>query len=372
MHLEERPDLGIDTFALTGTPADCMMVALDHASGLLRSIGGLQPVLALSGPNYGSNVSTDILLSGTINASRTASIFGVPSLATSSLSLDKDDTLEETVDAAVVLVDHILHRTSAEPARNWPRNSSGAPPPRGRRHRSLSSYYHPDAVAAAAAPTSQAEADTLLWNSFLDADVFLNLNVPIGWRIDGGKYLSSASRAAANVINTAVHSPAAAATAGQESRFTGGSIRTTGLGVMFYQNSFEVTHLSTAGLSGDVAKEAVLLMNEENRVPVAAAVGGGGGSNLPTYISASNKVVSGSSLATPAPRRFAMVFNNAYDTRVQQPIEMSDVNALQEGVATLTTLQSWPEGHPYCLSDAVMARSLTAGNLGLPSWLYGL
>lgn len=47
--------------ACPGTPTDCMMVALDATKGLLRALD-LHPIMALSGPNYGPNMGTDVLL----------------------------------------------------------------------------------------------------------------------------------------------------------------------------------------------------------------------------------------------------------------------------------------------------------------------
>ncbi|KXZ56628.1 hypothetical protein GPECTOR_1g566 [Gonium pectorale] len=121
MELRARPDLGPDTFALSGTPTDCMMVALDATKGLLRALE-LHPVMALSGPNYGPNMGTDVLLSGTVGAARTAGLYGVPSLASSSTSLDKSSSLENAVEATVALAHVALAALDGLPARNWPRN----------------------------------------------------------------------------------------------------------------------------------------------------------------------------------------------------------------------------------------------------------
>ncbi|MBQ1346982.1 MAG: 5'/3'-nucleotidase SurE [Erysipelotrichaceae bacterium] len=65
-------------YALWGTPADCVHMALFFLIG--EKID-----LVVSGINKGANVSTDIIYSGTIGAAREAFIYGTPSMA---LSLD--------------------------------------------------------------------------------------------------------------------------------------------------------------------------------------------------------------------------------------------------------------------------------------------
>ncbi|HZK17893.1 MAG TPA: 5'/3'-nucleotidase SurE [Clostridia bacterium] len=59
-----------------GTPADCVKLALD---ALLDE----EPDLVISGINFGPNLGTDVLYSGTVSASLEALINGVPSLAVS-------------------------------------------------------------------------------------------------------------------------------------------------------------------------------------------------------------------------------------------------------------------------------------------------
>lgn len=54
--------------ALTGTPADCVRVALAHMSGDIDFV--------LSGINAGGNLGADVYLSGTVAAVREAALFG--------------------------------------------------------------------------------------------------------------------------------------------------------------------------------------------------------------------------------------------------------------------------------------------------------
>jgi 5'-nucleotidase len=67
---------GEDTWACSGTPADCVCVG---------SLGGLpiKPDLVLSGINAGPNIGTDLIYSGTAAAARQAAITGIPGIALS-------------------------------------------------------------------------------------------------------------------------------------------------------------------------------------------------------------------------------------------------------------------------------------------------
>ncbi|MCL2070432.1 MAG: 5'/3'-nucleotidase SurE [Treponema sp.] len=65
-----------DTFICSGTPADCVVVALQGAIQV-------KPDIVISGINCGANSGTDIVYSGTAAAARQASLQGVPALAIS-------------------------------------------------------------------------------------------------------------------------------------------------------------------------------------------------------------------------------------------------------------------------------------------------
>ena len=71
---------GVKAYAASGTPADCMKVALLSFCDL--------PDVALVGLNAGTNLSTDIVYSGTVAAASEACMLGVPALA---LSLDASE-----------------------------------------------------------------------------------------------------------------------------------------------------------------------------------------------------------------------------------------------------------------------------------------
>lgn len=67
------------TFALDGTPADCVYVALHSGTRLLPR----RPDLVVSGMNHGLNLGVDVFYSGTVAAAREAALRGIPSIAVS-------------------------------------------------------------------------------------------------------------------------------------------------------------------------------------------------------------------------------------------------------------------------------------------------
>ena len=72
----ELKDAGPDSFALSGTPADCVIYALDKL--FLNP-----PDMVISGINHGSNLGDDIMYSGTVGAAREAARYGIPAIAVS-------------------------------------------------------------------------------------------------------------------------------------------------------------------------------------------------------------------------------------------------------------------------------------------------
>lgn len=68
-----------DVFALDGTPADCVYVALHAGTRVLPR----RPDLVVSGINNGMNLGQDAFYSGTIAAAREGALRGIPALATS-------------------------------------------------------------------------------------------------------------------------------------------------------------------------------------------------------------------------------------------------------------------------------------------------
>ena len=75
---------GIQAWACSGTPSDCVKLAL---GALLDS----PPDMVLSGINQGANLGTDILYSGTVSAAMEGVIEGIPSIAFSLISFQWRD-----------------------------------------------------------------------------------------------------------------------------------------------------------------------------------------------------------------------------------------------------------------------------------------
>ena len=74
-------ETGPDRFSLNGTPADCVIYALNK---LFIN----PPDLVISGINHGSNLGNDLMYSGTVAAAREASRCGIPAIAVSQEYVD--------------------------------------------------------------------------------------------------------------------------------------------------------------------------------------------------------------------------------------------------------------------------------------------
>lgn len=67
--------LGIKAYAVSGTPADCVKLAVSNFD--------IKPDLVVSGINMGANLGTDVFYSGTVAAAMEACIMGLPAIAMS-------------------------------------------------------------------------------------------------------------------------------------------------------------------------------------------------------------------------------------------------------------------------------------------------
>lgn len=83
LRLQER---GPQRFGLTGTPADCIYVAIHHV------LADQRPDIVVSGINHGSNLGSDIHYSGTVAAAREACLHGLQAIAIS-LHREPGDTV---------------------------------------------------------------------------------------------------------------------------------------------------------------------------------------------------------------------------------------------------------------------------------------
>src|SRR5258708_3866299 len=70
-------------YALDGTPADCVYLALHLGEPTTMRVLPRRPDLVVSGINRGINLGQDVFYSGTVAAAREGALRGIPSLAIS-------------------------------------------------------------------------------------------------------------------------------------------------------------------------------------------------------------------------------------------------------------------------------------------------
>lgn len=95
---------GVDYYACDGTPADCVKMAYEHFCPR-------RPDLLLSGINYGSNSSINIIYSGTMGAVIEGCLNGLPSVGFSLLS----HSPEADFTACTPAIRHILRQVLQHP-----------------------------------------------------------------------------------------------------------------------------------------------------------------------------------------------------------------------------------------------------------------
>ncbi|MBC8213525.1 MAG: 5'/3'-nucleotidase SurE [Candidatus Marinimicrobia bacterium] len=75
---------GITGYACSGTPADCVKIAVD-------AILPRKPDILISGINHGANLGVNVLYSGTVSAATEGMLLNVPSIAVSLATFKKAD-----------------------------------------------------------------------------------------------------------------------------------------------------------------------------------------------------------------------------------------------------------------------------------------
>jgi len=96
-------ELGEQTFAVTGTPTDCVFFAVFH---LLPR----KPDVVVSGINHGPNIGDDVSYSGTVSAALEAAIMGVPGIAFSHLAHKHTPDFRDLADFVPTIVGEVLER----------------------------------------------------------------------------------------------------------------------------------------------------------------------------------------------------------------------------------------------------------------------
>ncbi len=96
-----REQEGLDVYACSGTPVDCVKLAFD-------SVMTEMPVLALSGINHGSNSAVNVLYSGTMGAAIECSFYHIPAIGLSLLDHSPDADFTGAVRYSLQIIEKVL------------------------------------------------------------------------------------------------------------------------------------------------------------------------------------------------------------------------------------------------------------------------
>jgi 5'-nucleotidase len=92
------------SFSVTGTPTDCVMMAIRDL------VEGAKPDLVLSGVNRGQNIAEDVTMSGTVAGAIEGMALGVPSIALSQGVAHFDDGYRALFETAEEFGPGVIHR----------------------------------------------------------------------------------------------------------------------------------------------------------------------------------------------------------------------------------------------------------------------
>ena len=104
-----REEEGVLVYSLSGTPVDCVKMALDH---LFRDE---KVDLVISGINHGSNAAVNVLYSGTMGAAIEASFYNIPSIGLSLTDHNLDADFEGAVKYGTEIIRSILSNKLPQP-----------------------------------------------------------------------------------------------------------------------------------------------------------------------------------------------------------------------------------------------------------------
>lgn len=99
---EVRREEGLEFYACSGTPVDCVKMCFDHL------IGDRHVDLVLSGINHGSNAAVGMLYSGTMGAAIEGSFYGCPSMGLSLVDHDADADFDAAVHYGARIAERLL------------------------------------------------------------------------------------------------------------------------------------------------------------------------------------------------------------------------------------------------------------------------
>lgn len=101
LHAVEMFDDEVDAYHCSGTPVDCVKIAVDK-------VLNRKPDLCLSGINHGSNSSINIIYSGTMSAAVEAALEGIPSIGFSLCDYVYDADFSVVKEAASKIIEQVL------------------------------------------------------------------------------------------------------------------------------------------------------------------------------------------------------------------------------------------------------------------------
>ena len=97
----ERHEDGLTVYSCTGTPADCVKLAISE-------VLHCKPDLLVSGINHGGNQALAVHYSGTLGAALEACVFGVPSFGISLYEYTSDSDFSESCRIGRILAGQVL------------------------------------------------------------------------------------------------------------------------------------------------------------------------------------------------------------------------------------------------------------------------
>lgn len=104
-----REEEGLQVYAFSGTPVDCVKMAFDHL------LFGQRVDLVVSGINHGSNSAVNVLYSGTMGAAIEGSFYGCPSIGISVDDHSPDADFEGAMRYGEQIIRSVLEGKPATP-----------------------------------------------------------------------------------------------------------------------------------------------------------------------------------------------------------------------------------------------------------------
>lgn len=99
---ELKSEEGLKIYACSGTPADCVKMAMNQL------FASKSPDLLVSGINHGSNASIASLYSGTLGAAAEGTVYGIPSIGFSLCTHHRDADFSASLHFGKIIIDNYL------------------------------------------------------------------------------------------------------------------------------------------------------------------------------------------------------------------------------------------------------------------------